>query len=276
MILVGKSVPLNPDRSSRANHSANSSSRGSLEFNLFLDHHDTAGNNEEDESSSLYGSLPDNDDDHDALSSSVVPSSALRKNHHHHSHSSSVDRYSPNGNSKSYSVVTVKAMNRSDLNNNKKYSKYQLQAGSSDHRIITDSLTSDGSIVSASSSSMLIFNDSQSLEPLSNSMMVDATVTAIEGTYINTSSLCLSVSHQELHSITHLHSTAPIFTHLHSTAPIFTHLHSTAPIFTHLHSTAPIFTHLHSTAPIFTHLHSTAPISAAKKATRQRSNDRRY
>jgi len=182
MILVGKSVPLNPDRSLRANHSANSSSKGSLEFNLFLDHHDTAGN-EEDESSSLYGSLPDNDDD--ALSSSVVPSSALRKkNHHHHhshSHSSSVDRYSPNGNSKSY---TVKAMNRSDLDNNKKYSKYQLQVGSSD-RIITDSLTSteaDGSIVSASSSSMLIFNDSQSLEPLSNSMMVDATATATEGT----------------------------------------------------------------------------------------------
>jgi hypothetical protein len=182
MILVGKSVPLNPDRSSssRANHSANSSSRGSLEFNLFLDH--TAGNNEEDESSSLYGSLPDDNDD--ALSSSVVPSSALRKkNHHHHSHShsSSVDRYNPNGSSKSYSV---KAMNRSDLDNNKKYSKYQLQVGSSD-RIITDSLTStdaDGSIVSASSSSMLIFNDSQSLEPLSNSMMVDTTVTATEGT----------------------------------------------------------------------------------------------
>jgi len=185
MILVGKSVPLYPDRSSssRANHSANSSSRGSLEFNLFLDHHDTAGNNEEDESSSLYGSLPDDNDD--ALSSSVVPSSALRKkNHHHHSHShsSSVDRYNPNGSSKSYSV---KAMNRSDLDNNKKYSKYQLQVGSNSDRIITDSLTStdaDGSIVSASSSSMLIFNDSQSLEPLSNSMMVDTTVTATEGT----------------------------------------------------------------------------------------------
>jgi hypothetical protein len=187
MILVGKSVPLNPDRPSRANLSANSGSRGSLEFNLFLDHHDTAGN-EEDENSSLYGSLPDDDDD--ALSSSVVPSSALRKkNHHHsHSHSSSVDRYSPTGNSKSYSVVTVKAMNKSDLDNNKKYSKYnQLQVGSND-RIITDSLTStdtyeraDGSIVSASSSSMIIFNDSQSLEPLSHNMMVDATVTATEG-----------------------------------------------------------------------------------------------
>ena len=180
IILVGKSVPLNPDRTSRTNRSSNSS-RGSSDFNLYLDHDSTAAAEEEDDD--------DNNDDV-SQSSSVIPSSAPRKKknpHHHHSSSASIERYIPNG-SKSNSV-TMKAMNKSDLDN-KNNKKYQLQVGSGE-RIITDSLTSadtqeraDETIVSASSSSsslsMMIFNDSQSLEPSlhSNSIMiVDATAT---------------------------------------------------------------------------------------------------